>query len=256
MLTEQHEEIDLSLNDQTAIEETEEKKDEAPVVEPEKKPEASKPVEDVSLESITTKTAVKKDPEMVPLPKYMESRNRVKELEKELEEAREGGVKLTNTDLDSLAAEYNTDPNFVKKLAATMKAEAINEIRATVDPLLAERQQAENDRSFNEAFDKVIKAAYGDQIDREAFREIALNPSFAYLKSFDGIVKKFWSHIKPVTAESEEEIKTETIESGSKGAVKSETINFAKMTDKQHEDVLGNPKLKAEYYKWKDSQGV
>lgn len=213
---------------------------------------------DVALADVNPILPPKKAVEMVPLPKYMDAKNEVKDLKAELEALKsQGAGTLTNTNLDSLIAKYDVDPGFVTDILNIAKKEVMDEVQSTINPLIAEKQTAENDKSFNTAFDNVIVKKYGDQINREAFKEIALNPAFAYLKSFDGVVQKFFSHVTPISTDAAKvvpEDKDETIEGGSTATPKNEIINFANMTPAQHETVLADPVKKAEYYKWKDTQ--
>lgn len=215
-------------------------------------PEAA-PEEDFSLEEFSAPE--EKKAEMVPLAKYLEEKSARKALQAELIQKDKAGETLTNSTLDELSKEYDVDPTYAKKLAAQIKAETLNELKPLMEPILAERQRETADKSFNQAFDSLIVTKYGDQIDREKFKAIALNAPLTQslgLKSFNDIVKAYYSNVQPIV----DKVNEETVEGGSKPTSKEESINFANMTAEQHSKVLADSKQRAKYYEWKDSGGV
>jgi hypothetical protein len=182
----------------------------------------------------------------VPLSKYTKVKQRIKELKAQLEER----SNLSNQDLESLAKEYNFDDKVLAKIATIIKRDTLKEAEKKIAPILSKQQQVENEKRFDEDFERAIAKKYPELAGKKGqFKRIAFSPDFIHLKTLEDIRKEFYPEITSKT-------KDDTPEAGSNAAPKeTETIDFSKMTEEQHLRVLADPKLKAKYYAWQDAQG-
>lgn len=182
----------------------------------------------------------------VPLKKYTKVKQRIKELKAQLAER----SNLSSEDLADLAKEHNLDEAGLKKIAAIIKKETLKEAEKKIAPIISKQQQVENEKRFDEDFERTIAKKYPALAGKKGqFKRIAFSPDFIHLKTLEDIRKEFYPDVTS-------EIKDDNPEGGSSAAPKeTETIDFAKMTPKQHEMVLADPKLRAKYYDWQDKQG-
>ncbi|MDQ5987380.1 MAG: hypothetical protein CSYNP_03120 [Syntrophus sp. SKADARSKE-3] len=189
----------------------------------------------------------------VPLKKYLDVKNRLKELK----EVSKTSNNLSNADIESLAKEHNLDADVLKAIAAIIKKETIAEAEKKITPLLEKARREESEKAFEKDFKQNILSKYPElKSKKEHFKRIAFSPDFLHLKTLEDIRKEYFDGYKPSDDGGKKDDKKDTVEGGSKGGAKgSETIDFANMTDEQHSKVLADPKLKAEYYKWKDANG-
>lgn len=187
----------------------------------------------------------KEKSDTVPLSKYTKVKQKIKELKKQLADK----SNLSNKDLESLAQEHNLDPAALKRIASIIEKNALKEADKKIAPILSKQKQAENEKHFEEDFERNIAKKYPELAGKKAqFKRIAFSPDFIHLKTLEDIRKEFY----PDTKVS----KTDSPEGGSSAAPKeTETIDFSKMTEEQHRRVLDDPKLRAKYYDWQDKQG-
>ena len=188
-----------------------------------------------------------KSDETVPLKKYLDLKNDVKELKKSIERLSGDDSNLSNEDLDSLADKYNLDKEGVKKLVSVIKKETTKEAEKKIAPILAERQKEQNEKNFDKVFKEKTLKKYPHLADsKEKFKRMVLSPDFVDMTE-DQIINEYFPAPK----------KDDSPETGSKGGAKGdEVIDFSKMTDEQHAKVLKDSALREKYYKWQDEQGL
>lgn len=221
-------------------------------VEPEKKelPDYRK-----DLKSGEDKNKDKTD-EHVPLKKYLKLKDAYKELKGKYSQKELNN--LTTDDLSELANELGVDQKALAKLVKTIRVGSSSEAEEKIKALNAKLDKMEmmgkSNKAFDEDFKKSIVSKYPDlKGKKDLFRKIAFSPDFLHLKTLEDIRKEFFPHAKK--AESKD-IKKEELEKGSEGGKKGgKEIDFAKMDDETHMEVLKDPKLRKKYYEWADSQG-
>lgn len=188
-----------------------------------------------------------KSDETVPLKKYLDLKNDVKTLRKEIERLSDDKPNLSKEDLDKLADEYNLDKNGVKKLVSVIKNETLKEAEKKIAPILAERQKEQSEKNFEKVFKEKTLKKYPHLADqKEKFKRMVMSPDFMDMTE-EQIINDYFPATK----------KDDSPETGSKGGAKGdEVVDFSKMTTEQHQRVLKDPVLREKYYKWQDSQGV
>jgi len=229
------------------------------------KPEAKevKPEDDFkrNVESKPSKTD-----EVVPLKKYLDKKTKIKELEGTVSELNgklaelNSKTLINNNDLDKFIEEFGLNPEATKKLAAilTPKQNAnlekkLAELEESNKSLLQKEERRDQKKQFEKHFKDKIIAKYPELKEKKSlFKQVWFSPTFPHLKTLEDIKTEFFPHIKGV----ETGVKKESLESGSGGQSKGvKEIDFSKMTDEQHLEVLKDKDLKAKYYAWSDSQG-
>lgn len=200
------------------------------------------------------KTENKQD--MVPLAKHMAEKSKLKSevssLREELESLKDASkTNINSDDLDSLAEEYDLEPTFVKKLANTMVGLTSKQLESKIAPILQERQANAADSAFEQDFTKNILLKYPELADKkEDFKRFAFSPDFLHLKTLEDIRKNYFNN----TSTKVDIVKKETVEYGSAASVKTESIDFSKMTEEQHLKVLKDPKAREKYFAWQEEQ--
>lgn len=208
----------------------------------------------------------KETSDVVPLKKYLDKKLKIKDLEREIADLKNkhqsGNNSFNSKDLDDLAEEFGANPEALKKLAAVLTPKQNADLEAKVAKLeetnkllLAKDQRRDQEKLFDKHFKEKIVKNYPELKDKKSlFKQVWFSPTFPDLKTLDDIRKEFFPHIKEV--EKQGGVKKESLEPGSGGTTKgAKVIDFAKMTDEQHIEVLKDPELKAKYYEWLDSKG-
>ena len=192
------------------------------------------------------------EPETVPLKKYLQVKKELKELKTSSQ-----SNSLSNADLKEFAEEAGLDLAVVQKMAAIIakqaKDEVTHEVEEKVKPLLNEKIQTENNKLFEKDFQEKIVSKYPELAEKiETFRKVAFSKDFLHLRTLDDIRKEFFPSVsKKADADS--------IEGGSVGGDNlPEKIDFNKVEsdDELHRKVLADPKLRKQYYAFKDSGGL
>lgn len=239
--------IDSETNDHEGDEETPEE-DNPSEETPEENDDSSKEEDQIDLAQYRQQDAPeKKGADTVPLSKFLELKNELKELKR-------SSNSVSSESLESFAEDAGLDIDVVRRMATVIasqaKEEALAEVDSKVRPVLREKQAADNDALFTKDFEKNIVSRYPELADKkEAFKAIAFSKDFLHLKTLEDIRKEFFSSAK--------QVKKETFERGSIGADNlPEDVDFAKMDDETHAKVLADPKLRKEYYAWQDQGGV
>lgn len=214
------------------------------------KPAEEAPKEDFSVENLHKP----KETETVPLSKFMEEKKGRQALQSELIELRKAGDNLSNDTLDELLKKYeDVDPGYSKGLVKAAKSEMLAEIKPMIDKLVTERSLDQSTSDFNKAYDALIAPKYGDQISREALKNLAFDENNRPLKTLDGIIEFYYPMVKPLETK---EVNEEVIEGGSKPTPKAEAIDFASMDAETHAKVLADSNLRKQYYDFKDGQSM
>lgn len=217
------------------------------------KPEGGK--EETIGEALGTeqKPTPKEDGETVPLATFLEVKNTAKELAREIGELKQamkdGASKSEMTaDLKALAEKYpDTDPEFFRDLAKTLRAEIKGEMETEVDRKLKplqEKERAEKiDKAFSAAFDKAMQDLpdYAKIVDKETIKALSLLPSNAN-KTFTQLIEASYGHLIG---------EKKTIDAGSHNANKDTDgdvdVERAKKDPEYFKQVMANPTLKKKY---------
>lgn len=150
--------------------------------------------------------SAKKEPKMVPEAVLLEYKKDNKELKNDIKDLKRlieagGSKKEVSQELKDIAEEHNIDPDFLEKLARSIKAQAKAEIESDIDnkmrPLAEKDKQARIDAAFNGAYDRAIKsmpAEYAQLVNKDVIKTLSLNPANAS-KTFPQIIEEAYGHL-------------------------------------------------------------
>jgi len=147
----------------------------------------------------------KEEQRMVPEAVLLEYKNQNKELKRDIKELKtliESGAtpREISEDLQAIATEHNVDPNFLKRLARSIKLEAERDMEekfaSDIKPI-KERERAERmEVIFNTHYNKAIEVMpeFKDVANREVIKQLTLIPANAN-KTFAQILQETYGHL-------------------------------------------------------------
>lgn len=198
--------------------------------------EAATEVEKTEAPTISeiVKEATPEKVDTVPLSVFLELKKELKEEQRKKTET--PAQRATN--LDAIADKYNVDKDFLNDISAVLKAETEAELR----PLKEKEKQAQIDAAFSKHFTAALAdmPEYEGMVNPDVIKTLSLDPKNAN-KTFKQIIEDTYS-----TAISGKR----TIESTKPGGGKeSQPLDFAraKKDSEYFDEVMADPKLKAEY---------
>lgn len=199
--------------------------------------------------------ATKPKTDTVPLATFLETKAEAKEVpglksriaELEALVANGGTQKEIASDLAAIGEKYGVDKGFMAELAGAVDAKvaAVKQAaEAEVAPLREERRAEDLDKVFRTHFDAALEAApeFKEIANAEVIKTLSLDPKNAD-KTFLEIIEETYGNavqgkrtIEPTTP---------------RGGNEPETIDYARAAKDTtyYEEVMANPKLKAEYNK-------
>lgn len=130
----------------------------------------------------------KQEVKEVPLAAFLEEKNARKEMEKELKSLKKqiesGATKTEVSDtIQSIAEEFNTDPKFLSRFAAAIKADADKEAEAKFTAKLKPFEEKEKSDRVQKVFDThFVKSMdemgeYKGIVNKDVIFALSLNPS-------------------------------------------------------------------------------
>ena len=223
----------------------------APEVEAKETPAAEVKAEEAKvgdvLDTKSTPVVEKKEPKVVPEAVFLEEKAERKALAKELKEIKaliEDGAshKEVSGDIKDIAEEFGISEGAVQKLINKMGEKNQKEIEAALKPQLDAKKSEDNEKKFNDHFDKLIESMpeYKNLANREVIKTLAMDPKNAN-KTFAKILEESYGHL--VTGKK-------TLErTQARGGNSDAPIDF-KRASKDMEyfrEIMANPELKKQY---------
>lgn len=197
---------------------------------------------------------VETKPETVPLSVFLALKDDVKELKKELKDAKTSDKSSATLEgFEEIAEKYpDVDKNFIKDMLGIVTSKAQKEIDEKYQPIIKDAEAKKAKEAFDTAFDKVYDKALKDNPDlpanikKEMVKNLALTPAYRNTPVAD-ILNELYGGVDTGKPSSEDEIRAA-------GDADEEVIDFEKITDAQKDKVLSNPKLRKEYFKFLDTK--
>jgi hypothetical protein len=194
----------------------------------------------------------KKEADTVPLSVYLSLKDDVKELKKEILEAKNSNKSTVLLDgVEDLAKKYpDVDKDFINDILSSATSKAQKEIDSKYSPIIAKQEAEKAKEVFDKAFDKVFDKAVTDNadlpknIDKEVIKALALTPAYKNTPISE-ILLKVYGGVDTGTATTE----NETRAAGDTGEI---AIDFTKMSAEQKEQVLADPKSRKKYFDYLD----
>lgn len=196
----------------------------------------------------------KPTPETVPLAVYLELKDDVKELKKELKESK--GSSKTRVEIQGvgeLAKKYpDVNEEFIQDMLNSATIEATKKIEEKYTPIIEKQEQEKKQIAFDQAFDKLYEDAkqanpdLPQTMDKELIKELAMTPKYRNTPVADILVKMYATTVSGKSS-SEDDMRT--------GAERVEdVVNFDKITPEQRKAVMADDKARAKYFTWLDNQ--
>lgn len=191
-----------------------------------------------------------KKPEQVPIARLNKEIQRKKELEEQvriLEQKLADGTKTpanVSSDLKALAEEHNVDPDFLDKLANTIKARAESDIEEKLRPFTEKEARDNRDKAFSEHFTKALESMpeFKNIVNPAVIKQMAMNPENAE-KTFSQLIEEAYGNVVP----GKRTIETNTPRGG--GSAEGVDMKRAASDSEYFKEVMANPTLKAQYNK-------
>lgn len=205
----------------------------------------------VKTEEAEPKTV--KNAETVPLSVYLTLKDDVKELKKEIKEAKASKKDIASAGIEELSKKYpDVSEDFIRDILENASSKAQLEIEKKYTPIIQKQQLEKQQEVFDKAFDKVFKEAVEanpelpKNLDKEAIKTLALTPSYKNTPLAE-IIKKLYGGIE-VKGKSSAENDMRS------GADRQEgNVDFAKMTPSQRSQVMADPKARQKYFDYLDT---
>jgi hypothetical protein len=223
------------------------------------KPEDVKKVEEkketVGEAMVDKKAEAKPEPKVVPEAAFLDLKNENKELRKDLKELKKlieaGATKGEVADeIESLAQEYDIKPDFLRKLATSIRKDVEKETAKEIDekvssklkPIEAKEREQKIDKIFNEHFKAAIEQMpeYADIVNPEVIKALSLDPA-NHSKTFAQLIEDTYGKAVPGKR---------TLESTKPGGGRApEEIDFdrARKDSKYFDSIMADPARKKEY---------
>lgn len=200
-------------------------------------------------------TPKNKAPETVPLPVYLELKEDLKALKQEIKESKskstQDNVRIEG--ISDLAEKYpDVDKDFIKDLLSSATVEATKKIEEKYNPILARQEEEKKQQAFDRAFDNLFDKALQDNpdlpknIDKDAIKELAVTPKYRNIPVADILVKMYGS-----SATGKDSSETEVRTAADKV---DDIVTFEGITKEQRAAVMADPKARAKYFSWLDTQ--
>lgn len=192
-------------------------------------------------------------PDTVPLSVYLELKDDLKSLRKEIkdsESSKQSTVEVKG--LSDIAKKYpDVNEEFIKDILASATKKAIEDVDARYTPII-ERQENEKkqitfDRAFDNLFDKTLNENpdLPKTIDKELVKELASTPKYRNVPLADVLVKMY-GNTSEGKSSSENDMRTS-------GDRVEDIVNFDKITAEQRSSIMDDPKARAKYFNWLDN---
>lgn len=209
---------------------------------------------EIKKEEVAPAPEKKHAPETVPLPVYLELKEDLKALKQEIKESKKNSQESVRIEgLGDLAEKYpDVDKDFIKDLLNSATVEATKKIEEKYNPILARQEEEKKQAAFDRAFDNLFEKAVQDNpdlpknIDKDAIKELAITPKYRNVPVADILVKMYGSS-NPGKESSETEVRTAADKVD-------DIVSFENITKEQRAAVMADPKARAKYFSWLDTQ--
>lgn len=196
----------------------------------------------------------KQTQETVPLAVYLELKDEIKTLKKDIKEsAKSEQTKVTVEGIAELSQKYpDVSQEFIEDLLSSATKSATKQIEQKYTPILEkqenEKKQAEFDKAFNNLLESALKENpdIAEKVDRELIKTLAVTPKYRSTPISDIIAKVYGSSVEgKSSSENDTRSAADRVE---------DVVNFEKITDDQKKAVMADPTARKKYFDWLDTQ--
>lgn len=165
----------------------------------------------------------------------------------ELQEQLNGRNSNTPADVKALAEKYKLDEGFVSDMVTLSKAQAKEDLKGEISPIVRRHEEEKRNEGFNKAFEEETMMHPALIEKKEQLRSLSFQSNNAN-KTILEIAQEFYP--EAVGRKSSE---SDTSRFSDKDL---ETIDFGRMSEAQRTLVLKNPQARDKYYAWADKNGL
>ena len=210
-----------------------------------------------SVEAEMAKSNPKEDTpkqETVPLHTYLEVKNDLKELKREIKEARTSDKHETAlAGVKDIAAKYpDVSEDFIADILSSATSAAQSELDKRVTPMIerqeAEQKQAQFDKAFDKLYDKALKdnPDLPKSIDKNLVKTLALTPQYRNVPLGDILETMYGGTVDgSESSETKARASADRIE---------DIVNFDKITKDQKDAIMADPKVRQKYFDYLDTK--
>lgn len=195
--------------------------------------------------------------ETVPLKAFLDLKKDLKDLQKKSREAETKSEKnqVEVEGLSELAQKYpDVNGEFLRDLLSSASNTATKKLEekysSVIEQQEAERKQLAFDKAFDNLFDKTLadNPELPKTLDKETIKALALTPKYRNVPLAD-ILLKLYPPSNEGKGSSENDMR-------SAADRVDDVVSFDKITPEQRSAILDDPKARAKYFSWLDTQNA
>lgn len=191
-----------------------------------------------------------KSPETVPLPVYLDLKEDLKSLKKELKDLKGSEKSVVQVNgIEDLTKKY---PDVSEDFIRDMLTSATSSIDNKYKDILAQQEREKKIGEFNTAFDALFKKTMDENpelpknIDKEAIKELSLTSKYRNVPLSKILLSMYPSQEKgKASSENETRTSADKVE---------DIVSFDKISPEQKKAIMEDPKARSQYFNWLDKQ--
>jgi hypothetical protein len=195
-----------------------------------------------------------KKPETVPLAVYLELKEDLKTLKHEIKESQGKSKETVAVEgYDSLKAKYpDVSPEFIQDMLGAATIEATKKIESKYSPIIEKQENEKKQEAFDRAFDSLFEKTLKENpdlpqtIDKDTIKTLATTEKYRNVPLAEILLKMY-----PVQNVGRPSSENDARTSGDKVE---DIVSFEKITPEQKSAILDDPKARAKYFSWLDTQ--
>lgn len=201
-------------------------------------------------EAILLKEEAKPEAETVPLSVYLELKDDMKALKKDIKESKGSDKAAVVVEgVSDLAKKYpDVSQEFIEDMLNASNQIADKKYSTIIEQQEQEKKQALFDKAFDNLFDGAIKdnPDLPTNIDKDLVKTLALTPKYKNTPVADILVKMYGTApAGKASSENDTRSAADRVE---------DVVSFDKITVEQKNAIMADPKARQKYFSWLDTQ--
>lgn len=193
----------------------------------------------------TLESETKKVPDEIPYERFKKVNDKVKSLERELEELKSKPHQSTaevDADLQGIASEYNLDPEALSKIASAIKKEVSADAAEKLRPITEREELARKESIFQQHFARALEnmPEYKGVVNPEVIKQLAFNPANSN-KTYSQLIQDAYGNV----VKGRDTVETTVARGGNTNGELD--MKRAKSDPAYFKEVMSNPALKEKY---------
>ena len=193
----------------------------------------------------TLESETKKVPDEIPYERFKKVNDKVKSLERELEELKSKPHQSTaevDADLQGIANEYNLDPEALSKIASAIKKEVSADAAEKLRPITEREELARKESIFQQHFARALEnmPEYKGVVNPEVIKQLAFNPANSN-KTYSQLIQDAYGNV----VKGRDTVETTVARGGNTNGELD--MKRAKNDPTYFKEVMSNPALKEKY---------